>query len=47
MNDTSQFATAMLALVFVGALLVTGQLFIEQCALRDAAYTTNHLLRPL
>lgn len=47
MNDTSQFATAMLALVFVGALLVTGQLFTEQRALRDAAYTTNHLLRPL
>lgn len=47
MNDTSQFATAMIALVFVGGLLVTGQFFIEQCALRDAAYTTNHLLRPL
>lgn len=47
MNDTGQFATAMLALVFVGALLFTGQFFIEQRALHDAAYTTNHLLRPL
>ena len=35
MKDTSQFATAMLALVFTGALLVTGQLFIEQRAQRD------------
>ncbi|MCK1392220.1 hypothetical protein [Bradyrhizobium sp. 1] len=35
MNDASQFATAMLALVFTGALLVTGQLFIEQRAQRD------------
>ena len=47
MNDASQFATAMLALVFTGALLVTGQLFIEQRAQRDAAYARNHLLRPL
>jgi hypothetical protein len=47
MNDVSQFATAMLALVFIGALLITGQLFIEQRAQRDAAYTTSHLLRPL
>lgn len=47
MNDASQFATAMLALVFVGALLVTGQLFIEQRAQRDAVYATTHLLRPL
>ncbi|QIP00098.1 MULTISPECIES: hypothetical protein [Bradyrhizobium] len=47
MNDASQFATAMLALVFTGALLVTGQLFIEQRAQRDAAYATSHVLRPL
>lgn len=47
MNDTSQFATAMLALVFVGALLVTGQLFIERRAQRDMTYATGHLLRPL
>ena len=47
MNDVSQFATAMLALVFTGALLVTGQLFIEQRAQRDAAYATSHVLRPL
>ncbi|MCK1385313.1 hypothetical protein [Bradyrhizobium sp. 21] len=47
MNDTSQFATAMLALVFIGALLVTGQLFIEQRAQRDMTYATSHVLRPL
>lgn len=47
MNDASQFATAMLALVFVGALLVTAQLFIEQRAQRDVVYATSHLLRPL
>jgi hypothetical protein len=47
MNDASQFATAMLALVFTGALLVTGQLFIEQRAQSEAVYATNHLLRPL
>ena len=45
MNDASQFATAMLALVFTGALLVTGQLFLEQCAQRDVVYATSHLLR--
>jgi hypothetical protein len=45
MNDASQFATAMLTLVFAGALLVTGQLFIEQRAQRDI-YATSHLLRP-
>ncbi|WP_369724346.1 MULTISPECIES: hypothetical protein [unclassified Bradyrhizobium] len=47
MNDASQFATAMLALVFAGALLVTGQLFTEQRAQRDVIYSTSHLLRPL
>ncbi|EIG56662.1 MULTISPECIES: hypothetical protein [Bradyrhizobium] len=47
MRDGSQFATAMLALVFTGALLVTGQLFIEQRAQRDVMHATNHLLRPL
>ena len=47
MNDASQFATAMLALVFTGALLISGQLFIERRAQRDAAYVTGHLLRPL
>lgn len=47
MNDTSQFATALLALVFSGALLVTGQRFIEQRAQRDIVYATSHLLRPL
>jgi hypothetical protein len=47
MNNTGQFATAMLALVFIGALLVTGQLFIEQRAQRDIVYTASHLLRPL
>ncbi|WP_314950069.1 hypothetical protein [Bradyrhizobium cosmicum] len=47
MNDASQFATAMLALVFIGALLVTGQFFIEQRAQRDMTYPTSHLLRPL
>ncbi|WP_441235544.1 hypothetical protein [Bradyrhizobium sp. 930_D9_N1_4] len=47
MNDVSQFATAMLALVFTGALLVTGQLFIEQRAQRDAAHATSQVLRPL
>ncbi|MCK1710105.1 MULTISPECIES: hypothetical protein [Bradyrhizobium] len=47
MNDASQFATAMLALVFIGALLVTGHLFIEQRAQRDTAYVTSQLLRPL
>jgi hypothetical protein len=46
MKDASQFATAMLALVFTGALLVTGQLFIEQRAQRDIAYAARHLLRP-
>jgi hypothetical protein len=46
MNDASQFATAMLALVFTGALLVTGQLFIEQRAHSEAVYAANHLLRP-
>ena len=47
MNDASQFATAMLALVFTGALLITGQLFIEQRAQRDTAYATNHVLKRL
>ncbi|MCP3407974.1 hypothetical protein [Bradyrhizobium sp. CCGB01] len=47
MKDASQLATAMLALVFTGALLVTGQLFIEQRAQRDIVYATSHLLRPL
>lgn len=47
MNDASQFATALLALVFFGALLVMGQLFIEQRAQRDIVYVTTHLLRPL
>ncbi|MBC9880157.1 hypothetical protein G8O24_22770 [Bradyrhizobium sp. INPA01-394B] len=47
MNDAGQFATAMLALVFIGALLVTGQLYIEQRAQRDMGYATSHLLRPL
>ena len=47
MYDTSQFATAMLALVFTGGLLVTGQLFIEQRAHRDIVYATTHLLRPI
>jgi hypothetical protein len=47
MNDASQFATAMLALVFTGALLVTGQLFIEQRVQHDAVYAASHLLRPL
>ena len=47
MNDASQFATAMLALVFTGALLVTGQLFIAQRAQHDVVYATNYLLRPL
>lgn len=47
MNDSSQLATAMLALIFVGALLVTGQLFIEQRAQRDVLYATSHVLRPL
>jgi hypothetical protein len=47
MNDASQFATAMLALVFAGALLVTGQRFTEQRAQRDIVYSTSHLLRPL
>ena len=47
MNDTSQFATALLALIFIGALLVTGQRFIEQRAQRDMTYVTSHLLRPL
>jgi hypothetical protein len=47
MNDASQFATAMLALIFTGALLVTGQLFIEKRAQRDMIYATSHLLRPL
>ena len=47
MNDVSQFATAMLALVFTGALLITGQLFIEQRAQRDAVYATNHVLKRL
>jgi hypothetical protein len=47
MNDASQFATAMLALVFTGALLVTGRLFIDQRAQSEAVYVTSHLLRPL
>ncbi|NUR12731.1 MAG: hypothetical protein HOQ20_12965 [Bradyrhizobium sp.] len=47
MRDASQFATAMLALVFTGALLVTGQLFIAQRAQRDVAYAASHLLWPL
>lgn len=47
MNHASQFATAMIALVFTATLLVTGQLFIEQRAQRDIVYTTSHLLRPL
>lgn len=47
MNDASQFATAMLALVFAGALLVTAQLFVDQRAQREVVYATSHLLRPL
>lgn len=47
MNDTSQFATAMLALVFAGALLVTTQFFVDHRAQRDVVYATTHLLRPL
>ncbi|MBW7968177.1 hypothetical protein [Bradyrhizobium sp. BR 10289] len=47
MNDVSQFATAMLALVFTGALLITGQLFIERGAQHDIAHATSHLQRPL
>ncbi|WGD49064.1 hypothetical protein QA641_25870 [Bradyrhizobium sp. CB1650] len=47
MNDTSQFATAMIALVFTAALIVTGQRFIEQRVERDIVYATSHLLRPL
>jgi hypothetical protein len=47
MNDASQFATAMLALVFTAGLLVTGQLFIEQRVQSDIIYATSHLLRPL
>ncbi|WP_271614068.1 hypothetical protein [Bradyrhizobium sp. CCBAU 51627] len=47
MYDASQLATAMLTLIFAGALLVTGQLFIEQRAQHDVAYVTNHSLRPL
>lgn len=47
MNDASQFATAMLTLIFIAALLVTGQLFVEHRAQRDIAYATSHLLRPL
>jgi len=47
MRDTSQFATAMLALVFTGALLVTGQLFVEQRAQRGMTYTISHLVGPL
>lgn len=47
MRDASQFATAMLALVFTCALLVTGQLFVEQRAQRDVVYASSHLLRPL
>jgi hypothetical protein len=47
MHDASQLATAMLALIFAGALLVTGQLFIEQRAQHDVVYATNHLPKPL
>jgi hypothetical protein len=47
MNDVSQFATAMLALVFTGALLVTGQLFIEQRAQHETVYATSHSLKRL
>jgi hypothetical protein len=47
MNDASQFATAMLALVFTGALLITGQLFTEQRAQSEAVYAISHRLRPL
>ncbi len=47
MNDVSQFATAMLALLFTGALLVTGQLFIEQRTQRDTSYTISHVLKRL
>ncbi|MBR0975732.1 MULTISPECIES: hypothetical protein [Bradyrhizobium] len=47
MRDASRFATAMLALVLIGALLVTGQLFIEQRAQRDVIYATSDLLWPL
>ena len=47
MNDASQFATAMLTLVFAGALLLTGQLFIEQRAQSEVVYANSHLLRPL
>lgn len=46
MNDASQLATAMLALVFAGALLVTGQLFTERRAQRDLTYATSRLLLP-
>jgi hypothetical protein len=47
MNDTGQFATAMLAIAFTVVLLVTGQLFIEQRVQRDIVYVTSQLLRPL
>ena len=47
MYDTSQFATAALALAFATVLLVTGQLFIEQRAKRDLVYVSNKILRPL
>jgi len=47
MNDASQFATAMIALVFTGALLVTGQLFIERRAQHDIMYATSQPMRPL
>jgi hypothetical protein len=47
MNDASQFATAMIALVFAGALLVTGQLFTEHRAQHDINHATSQLLRPL
>lgn len=47
MYDASQLATAMLTLVFAGALFVTGQSFIEQRVQHDVLYATSHLLRPL
>ena len=47
MNDASQFATAMLALVFAGALIVTGQIFNERRAQHDIIHATSQLLRPL
>ena len=47
MNDVSQFATALIALVFTGSLLITGQMFTERRAQRDLLYATGHTLRPM